>query len=162
MLVRGNTTAKGRRWSQTLDRLAWSELVTSTLLTVSTHNPPSLTLSLSLSLSSQRVQHFFFFFPRLCTESEMKGTPDVLSFQELCQRLHVPGLTELVQPSHAQTLCFWGEEQAYVHVELQFGQTVRLKTLGDSPFIGTKPCSQLTHLYTTGLMITIEKCFWTC
>ena len=51
------------------------------------------------------------------------------------RRLHSP-LAEFVSSQHAQTLCFWAEEETYDHVELGFGQAVRLKTKGDSPFIG--------------------------
>lgn len=69
------------------------------------------------------------------TESEAKGTADILDFQEVNKRLHSP-LAEFVSSQHAQTLCFWAEEETYDHVELGFGQAVRLKTKGDSPFIG--------------------------
>ena len=69
------------------------------------------------------------------TESEARGTADILDFQEVNRRLHSP-LAEFVSPQHAQTLCFWAEEETYDHVELGFGQAVRLKTKGDSPFIG--------------------------
>ena len=66
---------------------------------------------------------------------EAKGTPDILDFGELSQRIQSP-LGGLVPPLHAQTLCFWGEEQVYEHVEMDFRQPVRLKTRGDCPLIG--------------------------
>lgn len=65
---------------------------------------------------------------------EAKGTPDILDFGELSQRIQSP-LGGLVPPLHAQTLCFWGEEQVYEHVEMDFRQPVRLKTRGDCPLI---------------------------
>ncbi|XP_064405183.1 arpin-like [Halichondria panicea] len=68
-------------------------------------------------------------------KTEAKGTPDTLDYSTLVQRLQSRPLTELVISSHAQTLCFWGEESVYDHVELFFGQKVRLKTKGDSPFL---------------------------
>ncbi len=50
-------------------------------------------------------------------------------------------LADYVAPSHAESLCFWGEEDQYEHVEIEYGQSVRLKTKGDSPFIGKAPPS---------------------
>ena len=71
----------------------------------------------------------------LPTETEAKGTPDTLDFAEVQRRLDSP-LAGFVRPSHAQTLCLWGEESSYSHVELEYGGAVRLKTKGNSPFIG--------------------------
>lgn len=68
-------------------------------------------------------------------EVEEKGTPDTLNFGEVQSRLCTL-LAEFVRPSHAQTLCLWGEEMTYNHVELDYGGPVRLKTKGNSPFIG--------------------------
>ena len=68
-------------------------------------------------------------------ETEAKGTPDILDFAEVRRRLQT-ALTDLVPPAHAGTLCFWGEESTYDHVEVDYGQGVRLKTKGDSPFLG--------------------------
>lgn len=68
-------------------------------------------------------------------ESEAKGTPDILDFAEVRQRIQT-ALFDLVPPAHAGTLCFWGEESTYDHVEVDYGQGVRLKTKGDSPFLG--------------------------
>ena len=83
------------------------------------------------------------------TESEAKGTADILDFQEVNRRLHSP-LAEFVSSQHTQTLCFWAEEETYDHVELGFGQAVRLKTKGDSPFIGNSTkhllCGEAQHV----------------
>lgn len=67
-------------------------------------------------------------------KTEAKGTPDVLDFKEVEARLRSP-LSDFVAPGHAHTLCLWGEEGVYDHVEAEVGQTVRLKTKGDAPFI---------------------------
>ena len=80
------------------------------------------------------------------TETEAKGTPDVLSFLEVQHRLQSP-LSEFVKPSHSQTLCLWGEEATYNHVELDYGGPIRLKTKGNSPFIGDTIHS--IQIYTT-------------
>lgn len=63
------------------------------------------------------------------------GTPDVLDYQQVKERLQSPLMT-LVTPAHAHTICFWAEEETYEHVDLEFGQAVRLKTRGDCPLIG--------------------------
>ena len=85
---------------------------------------------------------------------EAKGTPDILDFGELSQRIQSP-LGGLVPPLHAQTLCFWGEEQVYEHVEMDFRQPVRLKTRGDCPLIG-RLIITLQLLYTpTGRRVSI-------
>ena len=68
-------------------------------------------------------------------ETEAKGTPDILDFVEVHRRIQT-ALTDFVPPAHAGTLCFWGEESTYDHVEVDYGQGVRLKTRGDSPFLG--------------------------
>ena len=70
-----------------------------------------------------------------CVGTEAKGTPDTLDFAEVQHRLQSP-LSEFVRPFHSQTLCLWGDEAAYNHVELEHGGAVRLKTKGNSPFIG--------------------------
>ena len=61
----------------------------------------------------------------------------MLDFKEVEARLRSP-LSDFVAPGHAHTLCLWGEEGVYDHVEAEVGQTVRLKTKGDAPFIGEK------------------------
>ena len=72
----------------------------------------------------------------LCSaETQAKGQHDILDYGEVCRRLHCK-LTDLVRAEHSQCVVLWGEEEAYDHVELEFGQPVRLKTKGDSPFIG--------------------------
>ena len=70
----------------------------------------------------------------LCVESEANGTPDILDFAEVSRRIQT-ALVDFVPPAHAGTLCFWGEESTYDHVEVDYGQGVRLKTKGDSPFL---------------------------
>lgn len=59
-------------------------------------------------------------------------------------------LSDFVPPAHAGTLCFWGEESTYDHVEIDYGQGVRLKTKGDSPFLG-EAISYEHHLCGTGI-----------
>ena len=71
----------------------------------------------------------------LVTENEAKGTPDILDFAEVRRRIQTT-LADFVPPAHAGTLCLWGEESTYDHVEVDYGQAVRLKTKGDSPFLG--------------------------
>ncbi len=82
---------------------------------------------------------------------EKKGTTDTLNFGEVQSRLSTP-LAEFVRPSHAQTLCLWGEEGVYNHVELESRGNVRLKTKGDSPFIGR----ELEHIIYFYFCHTIE------
>ena len=65
----------------------------------------------------------------------MKRSPDTVTFDQASGILKC-GLTDFVAPSHAQSLCVWGEESVYGHVEVEFGQSVRLKTRGDSCLIG--------------------------
>lgn len=45
-------------------------------------------------------------------------------------------VADMEKASHAQSLCFWGDAEGYGHVECDYGQGVRLKTKGDSVFIG--------------------------
>ena len=68
-------------------------------------------------------------------EVEEKETADTLTFGEVQTRV-ASALGDFVQPSHSQTLCLWGEESTYNHVELEYATPVRLKTKGNSPFIG--------------------------
>ncbi len=82
-------------------------------------------------------------FPSHVSEPEAKGTPDLLTYEELKRRVQ-SSLADYVAPSHAQSLCFWGEEEQYDHVEIEYGQPVRLKTKGDSPFIGKSTISVAT------------------
>ena len=74
------------------------------------------------------------FLPAL--ESELKRSPDTLTYEQARDILQCP-LTDHVTPGHAHSLCMWGEEELYGHVEVEFGQKVRLKTRGDSCLIGT-------------------------
>ena len=71
----------------------------------------------------------------------MKSASDVLSFQDVCQSLP-PLLVKLFPAAHSHTLCFLGDEETYDHLDLLFGQSVRLKTKGDSLFIGNKMTSE--------------------
>ena len=92
-------------------------------------------------LNNQRLGNLWTFYLSLpplynnIIETEAKGTPDILDFSEVRQRLQT-ALSDFVSPAHAGTLCFWGEESTYDHVEIDYGQGVRLKTKGDSPFLG--------------------------
>ena len=45
-------------------------------------------------------------------------------------------MADFVPPLHADWLVAWGEEKDHDHVEVEFGDQVRLKTRGDSPLIG--------------------------
>ena len=69
------------------------------------------------------------------TEVEAKGQHDILDYSEVCQRIKCR-ISDLVKPGHARCISFWGAEETYDHVEFDVGQSVRLKTKGDSPFIG--------------------------
>lgn len=69
------------------------------------------------------------------TETEAKGSSDILDYSEVCRRLSSP-LKEFVPAAHAHTLCLWGEERVFDHIELGHGQQVRLKTKGDSVLLG--------------------------
>ena len=59
----------------------------------------------------------------------------MLTFAQVCERVK-SDLVAMETASHAQSLCFWGEEDDYNHVECEAGQRVRLKTRGDSILIG--------------------------
>ncbi|XP_019858664.1 PREDICTED: arpin-like [Amphimedon queenslandica] len=63
-----------------------------------------------------------------------KGTPDTLSYAEVCERVH-SDLVGFETASHSQSICFWGENESYDHVECSPGQRIRLKTRGDSLLI---------------------------
>ena len=65
----------------------------------------------------------------------MKSASDVLSFEDVYQSLP-PLLVKLFPTAHSHTLCFLGDDETYDHLDFQFGQSVRLKTKGDSPFVG--------------------------
>lgn len=105
--------------------------------------PGNIVYTLSKILS---IPAIYIYTCILSVESEAKGIADILDFQEVSRRLHSP-LAKFVPPQHAHSLCFWADEQTYDHVELAFGQAVRLKTKGDSPFIGNPKmcCSVLVN-----------------
>lgn len=69
------------------------------------------------------------------TEQETKITADTVDYQKVVAIIQSP-LSSLVRPTHSGELCLWGEEDAYNHVEMEYGQQIRLKTRGDSPLIG--------------------------
>lgn len=85
-----------------------------------------------LKFFNVELSHYFF---HTHVETESKGMPDILDFAEVRRRTQ-SSLVDFVPPTHAGTLCFWGEESTYDHVEIDYGQGVRLKTKGDSPFLG--------------------------
>jgi hypothetical protein len=64
-----------------------------------------------------------------------KVTPDTLTFDEVVMKI-TSKVSELERAGHAHSLCLWGDEETYNHVECHYGQMIRLKTLGDSSFIG--------------------------
>ena len=70
------------------------------------------------------------------SEVEEKEASDTLTFSQVQSLLASSPLAEMVRPSHSQTLCLWGAESSYSHVELEYGTSIRLKTKGDSLFIG--------------------------
>ena len=74
-------------------------------------------------------------FPSSLTEQETKVTADTVDYQKVVDLLN-SRLSPLVRPTHAGELCLWGEEDAYNHVEIEYGQHIRLKTRGNSPLIG--------------------------
>lgn len=59
-------------------------------------------------------------------------------------------MADFVAPLHANWLVMWGEEKDHDHMEVEFGDQVRLKTRGDSPLIGMK------NVYTS--MSMVELC----
>jgi hypothetical protein len=63
-----------------------------------------------------------------------KVTPDTLTFDEVVMKI-TSKVSELERAGHAHSLCLWGDEETYNHVECHYGQMIRLKTLGDSSFI---------------------------
>jgi len=77
------------------------------------------------------------------TESEAKGVHDIMSYQDV-KSTFSGKLAEFITPQHANWLVVWGEEKDHDHVELEFGDQVRLKTRGDCPLIG-KEQSILAH-----------------
>ena len=112
----------GKRLRQTLARPPWSAPATSIPLTVSleqAYEPFFENLSLSLSLSEQ----------------ETKVAPDTVDYKAVVSLLNCP-LSSFVTPTHSGVLCLWGEEDAYSHVEVEYGQQIRVKTRGNSPLIG--------------------------
>ena len=82
------------------------------------------------------------------TESEAKGIHDIMSYQDV-KSTFSGKLAEFITPQHANWLVVWGEEKDHDHVELEFGDQVRLKTRGDCPLIGED----------TGILITGEA-YW--
>ena len=87
--------------------------------------------SLPVTLCGAARQHLLSFV----IESETKKSPDTVTFEQ-SRDLLKSGLSDLVAPSHTHSICMWGEEKVYGHVEVEFGQTVRLKTRGNSCLIG--------------------------
>ena len=80
------------------------------------------------------------------TEQETKVTADTVDYQKVADLLRCP-LSPLASPAHAGELCLWGEEGTYDHVELEYGQQVRLKTRGNSPLIGERSSTCTRTLY---------------
>ena len=62
-------------------------------------------------------------------------TADTVDYKAVVSLLEC-SLTPLVSPSHSGELCLWGEEETYSHVEVEYGQPIRVKTRGNSPLIG--------------------------
>lgn len=81
------------------------------------------------------VTHFKVFEFQI--ESEAKGEHDIMSCQDV-KRAIGGKLADFVAPLHADWLVVWGEEKDHDHIEVEFGDQVRLKTRGDSPLIGMK------------------------
>lgn len=71
------------------------------------------------------------------SEAEAKGEHDIMSCEDV--RRTISGkMTEFVPSKHSNWLVLWGDEKDHDHMEVEFGDQVRLKTRGDSPLIGTK------------------------
>jgi len=47
-------------------------------------------------------------------------------------------MADFVAPLHSNWLVVWGEEKDHDHIDVEFGDQIRLKTRGDSPLIGMK------------------------
>lgn len=74
-------------------------------------------------------------------EVDAKGDTDRLTpeaLKELVNKPELLALTESLTP--AQTVAFWLPESEMEALELELGAGVRLKTRGDSPFLGEQ-CS---------------------
>lgn len=70
-------------------------------------------------------------------EVDSKGDTDRLTpeaLKELVNKPELLALTESLTP--AQTVAFWMPESEMEALELELGSGVRLKTRGDSPFLG--------------------------
>jgi hypothetical protein len=68
-------------------------------------------------------------------KQETKVEADTVDYKTVMSLLHCQ-LSSLVTPTHSGALCLWGEEEAYSHVEVEYGQPIRAKTRGNSPLIG--------------------------
>lgn len=73
----------------------------------------------------------------MSAEVEAKGDSDLLTPEALKGLVNKPELLQLTESlTPAQTVAFWIPEAEMEVMELELGARVRLKTLGDSPFIG--------------------------
>ncbi|XP_053128456.1 arpin [Hemicordylus capensis] len=67
---------------------------------------------------------------------EAKGSTDRLTLEELECLVGKPELAKMTQPhTPSQAVAFWLPESEMERMELEVGTQVRLKTLGDSPFV---------------------------
>ncbi len=66
-----------------------------------------------------------------------KGQSDHLTVTDLQQKVNIPEVTALQKdPAAAGCVTFWLQETTAGSLELDDGDRVRIKTKGDSPFIG--------------------------
>lgn len=67
-------------------------------------------------------------------KQETKVTADTVDYRKVISLLYCP-LSPLATPTHSGGLCLWGEEDTYSHIDVEYGQPIRLKTRGNSPLI---------------------------
>lgn len=85
----------------------------------------------------QRVCHDGDSWCPVPTEVEAKGDSDRLTAEVLKELVEKPELLTLTQSLTPEgTVAFWVLESEMEAMELELGAGVRLKTRGDSPFVG--------------------------
>lgn len=70
-------------------------------------------------------------------EIEAKGATDKLSEEEVQTLINKPQLTKITDKHGAPgLLALWLDEATVAGIEFESGDTVRVKTRGDGPFVG--------------------------
>ena len=78
----------------------------------------------------------YFVFSSNSTEKEAKGQTDRLQLSELESIVNKPALLELTAKHRpANCMTYWLEESEMDKIELENDDVIRLKTLGDGPFL---------------------------